>query len=172
MDFAMVFFILVGALSVATAVGVVTARIPVHSALFLLVHFVTLAILYVTLDAQFLAAAQVIVYAGGIVILILFVIMLIGSGSLDTRAGYRSWVPLAGLFLGLVMLAGLSFAVLQVPLVPATIPANEGGVPQVLGMYPLYGERPAGEMAAVLLLVALLGALLLAQRPKDEQVTG
>jgi NADH-quinone oxidoreductase subunit J len=172
MDFAMVFFILVGALSVAAAVGVVTARIAVHSALFLLVHFVTLAILYVTLDAQFLAAAQVIVYAGGIVILILFVIMLIGSDASDTRARYRSWVPFAGLFLGLVMLAGLSFAVLQVPLTPATIPANQGGVPEVLGML-LYTQNVLlVELAAVLLLVALLGALLLAQRPKDEQVTG
>ena len=63
MDFAMIFFILVGALSVATAVGVVTSRVAVHSALFLLVHFATLAILYVTLNAQFLAAAQIIVYA-------------------------------------------------------------------------------------------------------------
>ena len=90
--FAMVFFILVGALSVAMAVGVVTARVPVHSALFLLVHFVTLAILYVTLDAQFLAAAQVIVYAGGIVILILFVIMSIGSG----ESGDACWLSLMG----------------------------------------------------------------------------
>ncbi|MCB0054654.1 MAG: NADH-quinone oxidoreductase subunit J, partial [Caldilinea sp.] len=71
MSFEMIFFILVGALSVGTAVGVVTSRIAVHSALFLLVHFATLAILYVTLNAQFLAAAQIIVYAGGIVILIL-----------------------------------------------------------------------------------------------------
>jgi hypothetical protein len=80
MDFATIFFILVGALSVAAAVGVVSAKVVVHSALFLLVHFVTLAVLYITLDAQFLGAAQVIIYAGGIVILILFVIMLIGSG--------------------------------------------------------------------------------------------
>ncbi|MCB0057655.1 MAG: NADH-quinone oxidoreductase subunit J, partial [Caldilineaceae bacterium] len=134
MSFEMIFFILVGALSVGTAVGVVTSRIAVHSALFLLVHFATLAILYVTLNAQFLAAAQIIVYAGGIVILILFVIMLIGSAPLETRAGYRSWVPYAGLALGVVMLAGMALTVLQMP--PATInpAANEGGVPIVLGV--------------------------------------
>ena len=119
MSFEMIFFILVGALSVGTAVGVVTSRIAVHSALFLLVHFATLAILYVTLNAQFLAAAQIIVYAGGFVILILFVIMLIGSAPLETRAGYRSWVPYAGLALGVVMLAGMALTVLQMP--PATI---------------------------------------------------
>ncbi len=168
MDFSMIFFILVGAVSVAAAVGVVTARVVVHSALFLLVHFVTLAIFYVTLDAQFLGAAQVIIYAGGIVILILFVIMLIGSQPLVTRASYRSWVPYAGLALGLVMVTGIAFAVLQMPATPITSPANEGGVPEVVGMF-LYSQNILlVELAAVLLLVALLGALLLARTPKED----
>ncbi|HRW46776.1 MAG: NADH-quinone oxidoreductase subunit J [Caldilinea sp.] len=171
MSFEMIFFILVGALSVGTAVGVVTSRIAVHSALFLLVHFATLAILYVTLNAQFLAAAQIIVYAGGIVILILFVIMLIGSAPLETRAGYRSWVPYAGLALGVVMLAGMALTVLQMP--PATInpAANEGGVPIVLGVEIYSQNILLVELAAVLLLVALLGALLLARRPKTEETS-
>ncbi len=148
-----------------------TSRIAVHSALFLLVHFATLAILYVTLNAQFLAAAQIIVYAGGIVILILFVIMLIGSAPLETRAGYRSWVPYAGLALGVVMLAGMALTVLQMP--PATInpAANEGGVPIVLGVEIYSQNILLVELAAVLLLVALLGALLLARRPKTEETS-
>jgi NADH-quinone oxidoreductase subunit J len=168
MDFAMIFFILVGALSVGAAVGVVAARVAVHSALFLLTHFVTLALLYVTLDAQFLGAAQVIVYAGGIVILILFVLMLVGSERLDTRAAYRTWVPYAGIALGAILAAALGFAMFQAPLVPGTLPANDGGVPQVVGMY-LYSQGIVlVELTAVLLLVALLGALLLARRPKEE----
>ena len=171
MSFEMIFFILVGALSVGTAVGVVTSRVAVHSALFLLVHFATLAILYVTLNAQFLAAAQIIVYAGGIVILILFVIMLIGSAPLETRAGYRSWVPYAGLALGVLMLAGMALTVLQMP--PATInpAANEGGVPIVLGIEIYSQNILLVELAAVLLLVALLGALLLARQPKTEETS-
>ena len=171
MSFEMIFFILVGALSVGTAVGVVTSRVAVHSALFLLVHFATLAILYVTLNAQFLAAAPIIVYAGGIVILILFVIMLIGSAPLETRAGYRSWVPYAGLALGVLMLAGMALTVLQMP--PATInpAANEGGVPIVLGIEIYSQNILLVELAAVLLLVALLGALLLARRPKTEETS-
>lgn len=168
MDFAMIFFILVGALSVGAAVGVVAARVAVHSALFLLTHFVTLALLYVTLDAQFLGAAQVIVYAGGIVILILFVLMLVGSERLDTRAAYRTWVPYAGIALGAILALALGFAMFQAPLVPGTLPANDGGVPQVVGMY-LYSQGIIlVELTAVLLLVALLGALLLARRPKEE----
>jgi NADH-quinone oxidoreductase subunit J len=169
MSFEVIFFILVGALSVATAVGVVTSRVAVHSALFLLVHFATLAILYVTLNAQFLAAAQIIVYAGGIVILILFVIMLIGSAPIETRASYRSWVPYAGVALGILMLAGMAVTILQMP--PATInpEANQGGVPIVLGIE-LYSQNILlVELAAVLLLVALIGALLLARRPKNEE---
>ena len=172
MDFSMIFFILVGALSVGTAVGVVASRVAVHSALFLLVHFCTLAILYITLDAQFLGAAQVIIYAGGIVILIRFVIMLIGSENLYTRAGYRTWVPLAGLALGFVLVGGLAFAILKAPLIPATLPANQGGVPDVVGMALYTQGILLVELASVLLLVALLGALLIARRPKDEQAIG
>lgn len=169
MDLAMIFFILVGALSIGAAVGVVTSKIAVHSALFLLVHFATLAILYVTLNAQFLAAAQVIVYAGGIVILILFVIMLIGSGPMETRAAYRSWVPYAGLALGVFMLAGISLTVLQMPPAPINAEANQGGVPLVVGLT-LYSQNILlVQLAAVLLLVALIGALLLARRPKTEE---
>lgn len=172
LNFATIFFILTGALSVGAAVGVVTARVAVHSALFLLTHFVTLAILYITLDAQFLGAVQVIVYAGGIVILILFVLMLVGSEKLDTRANYRTWVPYAGIALGVLLVAALSFAMLQAPLTPATVPANDGGTPYVLGIY-LYSQGILlVELTAVLLLVALLGALLLARRTKDEQVNG
>lgn len=172
LNFATIFFILTGALSVGAAVGVVTARVAVHSALFLLTHFVTLAILYITLDAQFLGAVQVIVYAGGIVILILFVLMLVGSEKLDTRANYRTWVPYAGIALGVLLVAALSFAMLQAPLTPATVPANDGGTPYVLGIY-LYSQGILlVELTAVLLLVALLGALLLARRTKDERVNG
>ena len=96
MSWSLLFFLLVGAVSLAAALGVVTSRQPVHSALFLLTNFATLAVLYVTLDAQFLAAAQVIVYAGGIVILILFVIMLIGgkqtTSALRSGLGAVPWV--------------------------------------------------------------------------------
>ena len=64
------FFIVVGAVALAAALGVLLSRQPVHSALFLMANFGSLAVLYVTLDAQFLAAAQVIIYAGGIVKLV------------------------------------------------------------------------------------------------------
>jgi NADH-quinone oxidoreductase subunit J len=159
---------LIGALSLAAAVGVISSRQPVHSALFLLAHFGTLAVLYVTLEAQFLAATQVIVYAGGIVILILFVIMLIGSEQIETQAEHRSWTPYVGIALGLILLAGLAYSVTTSFLgVDPNGSAVQGGTPQAVG-YLLFSQYILPfELAAVLLLVALLGALLLARRPQD-----
>ncbi len=113
MTLSVIFFVLVGAVCLAAAAGVVLSRQPVYSALFMLVNFATLAVLYITLDAQFLAAAQIIIYAGGIVILILFVIILIGHETDDFKAGHRVWSRYVGLGLGLVMLGSLVFSVVK-----------------------------------------------------------
>ena len=163
----MLFFIVVGAVILASAVGVVYSRTPVHSALFLLTNLASLAVLYITLDAQFLAAAQIIVYAGGIVILILFVIMLIGSEQIETRAEHRAWTPYVGVLLGIVLIAGLIYAIAGANVAtPATADAVQGGVPEALGVELFSRYILPFELTAVLLLVALLGALLVARRPK------
>src|SRR4051794_7895338 len=115
MTASILFFIVIGVVCLASAIGVVTSRVAIHSALYLLVNFVTLAIFFVTLEAQFLAAAQVIIYAGGIVILILFVIMLIGSEKIETRAEHRSWTPYAGILLGVALLSSMIYAFEKAP---------------------------------------------------------
>lgn len=164
----MLFFILIGAVSVAGAVGVVASRQPVHSALFLLTNFITLAVMYIMLDAQFLAAAQVIIYAGGIVILILFVIMLIGGDRIE-ESGSRIWLPYTGILLGVVLISIMVYTFATGVFDPA--PAGtvvQGGTPQVLGMLLFTRYILPFEMIAILLLVALIGALLLARKPKDK----
>ncbi|MCB9139405.1 MAG: NADH-quinone oxidoreductase subunit J [Caldilineaceae bacterium] len=80
------------------------------TALFLLVNFITLAIMYVSLEAQFLAAVQVIIYAGSIVILILFVIMLMGSEDVPVDRIDSSWASIAALGLGMLMVATLLYS--------------------------------------------------------------
>ena len=80
----MFLFIVFALIAIVAALGVILSHKPVYSALFLLMNFGTLAALYIMLQAQFLAAVQVIVYAGAIVVLILFVIMLIGGGELGS----------------------------------------------------------------------------------------
>jgi NADH-quinone oxidoreductase subunit J len=167
------FFILIGAISLAAAAGVVLSRQPVHSALFLLTNFATLAILYVMLDAQFLAAAQVIIYAGGIVILILFVIMLIGGDTNDFMAGQRTWSRYIGLALGILLLASLVISVFRGFTQPAADPAAlQGGVPEAVGLALFSQYLLPFELASILLLVALLGALVLGRQAGTVSHTG
>lgn len=163
------FFIVIGAVCLASSIGVITSRIPIHSALYLLVNFISLAVLYVTLEAQFLAAAQVIIYAGGIVILILFVIMLIGSERIETRAPHRSWTPYAGILLGVTLISSMIFSFVSTPTPTTATTTINGGAPETVGMELFTRYILPFEMAAVLLLVALLGALLLTRYPKTEQ---
>lgn len=171
MWFSYLFFIAVGAVTLAAAVGVVLSRVPVHSALFLLLHFAMIAALYITMDAQFLGAIQVIIYAGGIVILILFVIMLIGSQSVETTAGQRKWLPWVALTLGAILLVAMSAGLVQAFGGAAPSPAaNNGGIPDVVGIELFTRYILPFEMVGVLLLVALVGALLLARRSQAEQV--
>ncbi len=170
MQLPVLFFIVVAVISIGAAVGVISSRLPIHSALFLLTHFVTLAVLYITLEAQFLAAAQIIVYAGGIVILMLFVIMLIGSESIESKPNEnRSWTPLAGMGMGIVLLGAIVYSLEQsFRQTEANGSALQGGVPTVVGMDLFTKYTLPVELVAVLLLVALLGAMLLARRPNSE----
>ena len=170
MTLPVVFFVLVGAVSVAAAIGVVTSKQPVHSALYLLLNFVTLSIFYVMLDAQFLAAIQIVIYAGGIVILILFVIMLLGSEELKVEPDNRPWTAYAGLVLGVVMLAAISMSLLDAFAgTEANASAIEGGVPEVIGIALFTQYVLPFELTAVLILVALLGALLLGRHSRVQR---
>jgi NADH-quinone oxidoreductase subunit J len=170
MTASILFFIVIGAVCLTSAIGVITSRVPIHSALYLLVNFVSLAVMYVTLEAQFLAAAQIIIYAGGIVILILFVIMLIGSEKIETRAAHRSWTPFAGILLGVALISSMIYSFVETPdPASATTTAINGGAPETVGMALFTRYILPFELTAVLLLVALLGALLLARYPKTGQ---
>ena len=169
MTLPVLFFVLVAAISIAAAIGVVTSNQPVHSALYLLLNFVTLSIFYIMLDAQFLAAIQIVIYAGGIVILILFVIMLLGSEELNIDPETRPWTAYAGLVLGVVMLATISMSMIDAfSGVEANASAIEGGVPEVIGTALFTQYVLPFELTAVLILVALLGALLLGRNKRVQ----
>ena len=94
-------FLILAAVAILSALGVIFNRNVVHSALSLLLHFCTLAILYFSLNAQFLGIAQVLVYAGAIVVLFLFVVMLVGS---DLGEPVNSWLSGQNIFLGILAL--------------------------------------------------------------------
>ena len=105
MNVAFLVFFVVGTIAVASSILVVAMRNPVHSALFLLLTFLCVAILFVVKDAEFVAAVQVLVYAGGIMVLFLFVVMLINVRHLpDDRTLSRFWKGGVGVGLAIFLL--------------------------------------------------------------------
>jgi NADH-quinone oxidoreductase subunit J len=93
----LIFFLLLSLICISTALGMLLSRNAVYSALFLVLNFITVAVFYLLLGAPFIAMAQVTVYAGAIMVLFLFVIMLLGAESLP-QAQVLPWQkPLAGL---------------------------------------------------------------------------
>ncbi len=161
------FFVGTGAVALAAALGVLLSRQPVHSALFLMANFASLAVLYVTLDAQFLAAAQVIIYAGGIVILILFVIMLIGHEANDRPDSRRGWIQVVSVLLALLLLVSLGSQLLFRAGAAKGIPS--GGTPAHIGEVLFVRYLLPFEFVAILLLVALIGALIMGRKLKAKE---
>ena len=157
-------FWILALMAVASAAGVVLKRNPIHSALFLVVHLATLAAFFLKMRAEFLATAQVIVYAGAIAILFVFAIMVLIPGREETgvdglRAQRLLAVPVAGLLLVLlaVMLRSALFAGPE----PATsVPGGVASIGRVLFTDYLFPF----EVTSVLLLVALVGVMALAKR--------
>ena len=162
-------FVPLAVLSVAAAVGMVLSRNAVYSALLLVVNFFCLAGFYVLLEAQFVAAVQVIVYAGAIMVLFLFVLMLLGVESQEsvreTIRGQRPAAVLLTLGLLVAIVAALAAGVFDAaPTSLAT--ANQGGNVQAVGRLLFTPYTFAFETAGILLVVAAVGALVLGKRQR------
>lgn len=169
-----VLFFIFAALAIVSAISVVVRRNPVHSGVSLLVTFVCFAAIYILLNAQFIAVIQVTIYAGAILILVLFVIMLLnlrqsGPKFLDlifnTRLGIASLV-----FVGLLMLEFVTLFALNA-ISPARISGAYGnstiatkGAIQSLSEVLFTKYLYPFEVASVLLLVAIIGAVVLSRR--------
>jgi NADH-quinone oxidoreductase subunit J len=161
-------FILFGALALAGALNLLFQRHPIHSALSLVVVMMSLAVLYWSLGAEFLAAAQVIVYSGAIMVLFVFVIMLLNAGkeqrTQGSRAAYTVGIPGAAAIFCL-----LSFVFLSER--NALMTSNIGGdlsngldnIAEVSAMLFTRQLLPF-EVTSVLILVAILGAVVLARK--------
>ncbi len=154
------------------AVLVVTARHTVHSVLFLVADFLFVAALYVVLQAEFMAVIQILVYAGGIVVLYLFVVMLVNlkrppETHFDPRRAARLGLLLAGAVLfELVAIVVYSAASPPSPVeaaATAVSPVSGGNVEQ-LGLLLYTDYLIPFEVASILLLVAMVGAIVLAKR--------
>ncbi|MGA2530014.1 MAG: NADH-quinone oxidoreductase subunit J [Acidimicrobiales bacterium] len=164
-------FALAAVICVVGALGVVLARNPVHSALMLVMTLFGVAILFVEENAQFLAAVQVIVYAGAIVVLFLFVIMLLGVDRSEVIAkeplpGQRPVAVCLGI-LGLVevLLLARGRWPSGAPQVSGTLGTPASNVSQV-GQSVFTTYLLAFEVTSALLVVAVVGAVVLARRPR------
>jgi NADH-quinone oxidoreductase subunit J len=165
---ALVFYPL-AAVILGSAVAVITARNPVHSVLFLVLSFLCVAGLYVTLHAEFLAVIQVMVYAGGIVVLYLFVVMLVNlkrgpEQHVDARRRGTLALVLSGLVLAQFVAIVLYTGGLVRPDVPVAEPPPVVGNVQQVGWVLLTDYLIPFELASFLLLVAMIGAIVLARR--------
>jgi NADH-quinone oxidoreductase subunit J len=161
------FFFYFAAIIASTSILVVALRNPIYSALSLLIMFFHVAGLYVTLHAEFLAAVQVIVYAGAILVLYLFVVMLL---NLKREERYHEQLPLAGL-LGIMLLTELLLLIMQrgggAVAPPGKMLEGTGGA---FGNTETIGEVLYStylfpfEVASLILLVAMIGAIVLAKK--------
>ena len=160
--------------SLGSAIGMLMVRNAVHSALLLVLNFFTLAVFYVLLDAHFLAAVQVIVYAGAIMVLFLFVIMLLGvdrEDSLEERIPLQR--PLA-LALGALLASGGVFTIrstLSDARFRSLEEVNRAGNVQELGRLLFTKYLFPFEVASVLLIVAAIGAMVLGRRRDEEEAS-
>jgi NADH-quinone oxidoreductase subunit J len=155
---------------------VVTARNTVHSVLFLVANFLCVAVVYVALNAEFLAVIQVLVYAGGIVVLYLFVVMLVNlkrapEAQIDPRRRSR-----LGFAAGVAVLVELS-AILVYSAARQTsvvLPASQAartaaGNTERVGLLLYTDYLVPFEVASMLLLVAMIGAIVLARKPETRE---
>jgi NADH-quinone oxidoreductase subunit J len=166
---AIVFYTL-AALILGLGVMVVTARSTVHSVLFLVGNFLCVAVLYVALAAEFLAVIQVLVYAGGIVVLYLFVVMLVNlkaipEATLDPRRQSRLGFALSAAVLAEIS-AILVYSAARPSAVPAVAAAPTMGNTETVGWLLYTDFLIPFEVASVLLLIAMVGAVLLARKPE------
>lgn len=168
---AAILFWILAAVSVGSAILVVANKNPVRSALFLVLNFFVLSVFYLTLSAQFIAAVQVIVYAGAIMVLFLFVIMLLNLGAPEALHETGGMQMPAAILLALIFITALTSAgAISAGLQPsATTPEllNNGGSVQSVGIHLFSGTEPwlfPFEVTSILLLVGIVGAIVLAKR--------
>ena len=165
----LVLFILLALVALATALGMLFSRNAVYSALFLVLNFGTVAVFYLLLSAPFIAMAQVTVYAGAIMVLFLFVIMLLGGDQLAPSKAIPWQRPLA-VTLAFLLAAEAIYLLLfrGRPTGGIQPPGEIFGSPANIGDLLFSSYLLPFEVTSVVLLVAMIGAIVLTKKEKGE----
>ena len=162
MTIELILFLILALVAVGAALGLLFSRNAVYGALFLVLNFITVAVFYLLLNAPFLAMAQVTVYAGAIMVLFLFVIMLLGTKKLKTSAE-NLWQRRLAIGLGGVLLGELA-ALFFVKGWRVTLIGDLGtkfGSPENIGIELFNQYLLPFEITSILLLVGMIGAIVL-----------
>lgn len=166
----LILFLVLSLIAIASALGMLLSRNAVYSALYLVLNFVTVAVFYLLLSAPFIAMAQVTVYAGAIMVLFLFVIMLLGTEDLPKPQVLPWQRPLAVV---LSVLLGVEAAYLLItkarPVGDVLSPAEAVNTTenlQQLGIALFRDYLLPFEVVSILLLVAMVGAIVLTKKEK------
>jgi len=160
-------FIVLALVAVASALGMLLSKNAIYAALYLIMNFITVAIFYLILGGAFIAVAQVAVYAGAIMVLFLFVIMLLGAeklGQSETLAWQKPLAFLLGIVLAFETLYVLFFK--AAPAIPADVLPDGFGSPSSIGIELFKSYLLPFEVTSVLLLVAMIGAIVLTRQKR------
>jgi NADH-quinone oxidoreductase subunit J len=168
MTVSLIVFITLGIIGIATAVAMVVSRNTVYSALYLVLNFLTIAIIYLIMGASFVSFAQIAVYAGAIMVLFLFVIMLLGTKQLDTEEPLKWQRPLALVFSAALAIEGIYVFITRIGNRVLTITAPvELADPKTLGLVLFQKYSLPFEITSVILLVAAIGAVVLTKNKQN-----
>jgi NADH-quinone oxidoreductase subunit J len=165
-----VLFYAFAAVLVAAALGVITSRNPVHAALFLVLAFVQSAVLWLLIDAEFLALALVLVYVGAVMVLFLFVVMMLDVNVEELRKGFTRYLPL-GVAVAITVVVEIGHVIwfksqgLAFLTAPQSMPADHSNTKELGAV--LYTEYVyAFEIASMILLLAIVAAITLTMRKR------
>jgi NADH-quinone oxidoreductase subunit J len=164
-------FLVLAAIAVIAAVAMLLSRNTVYSALYLVANFLALAVIYLLLGAPFVALAQITIYAGAIMVLFLFVIMMLGAEKHKEQEPLKWQRPLA-IFLSLALVGeGVYALVTRVGMDFLTQPATETlADPRAIGTLLFNQYSLPFELTSIILLVAAVGAVVLTRAGKKEEV--
>ena len=162
------FFYLFASIICLSGLMVISSRNPVHSVLFLILAFFNAAGLFVLLGAEFLAMLLVVVYVGAVAVLFLFVVMMLDINFVELREGFQRYMPL-GLGVGGVLLAEILFVFFNSTDMPETVlMVNEVSNTRALGRILYTDYIYLFQLAGLILLVAMIGAIALTLRKREN----
>lgn len=169
MTIGILIFIILGIIAIASALGLILSRNTIYSALFLILNFLTVGVVYLILGAPFIALAQITVYAGAIMILFLFVIMLLGTEKINTPDKLSWQRPLAIVLAAALAIEGIYVLITRyTPTTAASLNAPELADPQAIGVLLYTKFSLPFEVTSIILLVAAIGAVVLTKTKQKD----